>query len=260
MGRKSFILAAIAVFITAAVFFLVPHKTKRITHPAIPSKKVHAQNKTPSLLARQKGERISYDIRVGNVRFGNAWFLNMGIVSVAGKPLCLMQVQTNIGGRFIDNEKIYSDPQTALPIRVERNIQNWFNKERIIEEYNQQTYTVAITKFERAGKIKSSLKKEAPIHNSILLPYTVRYMPNLTIGKTIIANLPTKRLAITLVAIETLNTPAGIFRAYHFSSNPKQIDIWISADERRLPIKVQDKSTLGYSMILREYGFISLPE
>lgn len=215
MSKKAFILAATAVFLTAAVFFSAIHKAKA-TLPVMPANKTHTRSKALSFLARQKGERISYDIRVGNVRFGNARFLNMGIVLVAEKPLCLMHVETNMGGRFIDKEKVYSDPQTLLPIRVERDIQNWFNKERIIEEYNQQTYTVTITKFKGDWQDKIIIKKESPIHNSILLPYAVRYIPNLTIGKTIIANLPTKRLTLTLAAIEVVHTPLGIFRAYHF--------------------------------------------
>jgi hypothetical protein len=99
------------------------------------------------------------------------------------------------------------------------------------------------------------IKKNEPIHNAVLLPYYIRRIPVLETGQIIIANLPTRRLEIKLVSQEEIKVPAGIFQAYHFSSTPKQIDIWISADERRIPVKIEGAGLLGYSVVMKEYSF-----
>ena len=46
-----------------------------------------------------------------------------------------------------DTEKIYSDPESLLPYRVERTISKLWGREYITEEYDQKKFTVAIKKF-----------------------------------------------------------------------------------------------------------------
>jgi hypothetical protein len=49
-----------------------------------------------------------------------------------------------------------------------------------------------------------------------------------------------------------VEVPAGTFKAYHFESTPKQIDIWISQDERKIPLKMQGMGAIGYSLVLND--------
>jgi len=79
-------------------------------------------------------------------------------------------------------------------------------------------------------------------------------MPELHIGKTITVNLPSKRLEVRLAAIEDVEVPAGVFKSYHFISTPAHIEIWITADEQRIPVKIQESGILSYSMLMREYS------
>jgi hypothetical protein len=46
----------------------------------------------------------------------------------------------------------------------------------------------------------------------------------------------------------------GSFRSYRFESTPRQIVIWISADELRLPLKIQGIGIMNYILQLREHG------
>ena len=156
--------------------------------------------------------------------------------------------------QFRDTEKIYSDPKTLLPVRVERDIMKLFVRERITEDYDQDNFTVTIIKNKGAMEEKLVIKKDSHIHNALLLPYYVRRLPSLDVGRIIIANLPTRRLEIKLVSIEDVKVPAGTFKAFHFKSTPKQIEIWISTDERRIPLKIQGSGIFGYSMVMSEYA------
>ena len=200
------------------------------------------------------GEKIIYDVKLGKLYLGKARFNNLANVQLDGKLLNVMTVETKLR-QFTDMEKIYSDPQTLLPIRVERDILNWLTRERITEDYDQDNFTVTIIKNKGAKQEKLVIKKDSHIHNAVLLPYYVRRMPSLDVGKIIIANLPTRRLEIKLVSIEDIKVPAGTFKAYHFKSTPKQIEIWISTDERKIPLKIQGTGLFGYSMVMSEYAF-----
>ncbi len=200
------------------------------------------------------GEKIIYDVRLGKLYLGKAQFNNLANVQLDGRLLNVMTVETKLT-QFTDVEKIYGAPETLLPIRVERDILNWFVREKITEDYDQNNFTVTIIKNKGAGQEKLVIKKDSHIHNVVLLPYYVRRIPRLDVGGIIIANLPTRRLEIKLVSIEDIKVPAGTFKAYHFKSTPKQIEIWISTDVRRIPLKIQGTGLFGYSMVMKEYSF-----
>jgi hypothetical protein len=199
------------------------------------------------------GEKMAYDVKLGAIGLGKSAFSQVPSVELNGKKLIVMVFETSLA-RFKDIETIYTDPQTFLPVRVERDILNWFSQEKITEDYNQQDFTVTINK-KKGGKTETTvIKKDGPIHNAILLPQYIRRSAKLEANETLIANLPNRRYEIKLVSTEEIKVPAGTFKAYHFKSIPSQIDIWISADERKIPLKIQNNSlTLGYVMLLREY-------
>lgn len=200
------------------------------------------------------GEEIIYDVKMGKVTLGHSKFTQIENVQINGKVLNVMVFETKLP-RFTDTETIYTDPDTLLPIRVERDISNWFVREKIVEEYDQQEHTVSINK-KRSGKEQNSvIKKTSPIHNAILLPHHVRRLEKLNPGKILTANLPNRNYEITLTGTQDLTVPAGKFKAYHFESTPKQIEIWISADDRRIPLKIQSTSNFGYLLILSKYNY-----
>ena len=199
------------------------------------------------------GEKMAYDVKLGAISLGKSTFSQVPSAELNGKKLIVMVFETSLA-RFKDTETIYSDPQTFLPVRVERDIVNWFSQEKITEDYNQQDFTVTINK-KKGGKTETLvIKKDGPIHNAILLPQYIRRSAKLDAKETLVANLPNRRYEIKLVSTEEIKVPAGTFKAYHFKSTPNQIDIWISADDRKIPLKIQNNSlTLGYVMLLREY-------
>ena len=230
--------------------------------------KLEAKNKNPEVISPLKqqtskkpkrdytrvGEKITYDIRMGNLKLGKATCRQVPSVNMDGRLLNAMVFETNLV-RFKDTENIYSDPQTLLPVTIKRDILNWFKREEITEEYDQKSFTVTITK--RSGKKtdKTVIKKDSPIHNAILLPHYVRNKAGIRLGYALTVNLPNRKFTIKLVSVENVKTPAGIFKAYHFKSSPKQIEIWISADRRRIPLKIQGVAGMGYLMVLKEYSF-----
>lgn len=199
------------------------------------------------------GEKLVYDVKLGGIRLGKAQYTHNKSVEINGKLLTVMEFVTKVAN-FNDTETIYTDPETFLPVKIERNITNWFSKEKITEDYDQKNYILTIKKTVGSKNEELTIKKDTPIHNAILLPQYVRRVAKLDIGRILVANLPKGRYEIRLVSIENVTVPAGIFKAYYFKTNPEQIEIWISADERRIPVKIRNCDKIGYSMVLKEHS------
>ncbi|MFH1093415.1 MAG: DUF3108 domain-containing protein [Candidatus Omnitrophota bacterium] len=202
------------------------------------------------------GEQIDYDVYLGKVKLGNAKYNHIKKMMFKGRMVHLITCQTK-ALRFSDKETIYCDTENFLPILVERHVSQFLKPENITEEYDQEKFVLRITR-ERFTKEEHVIKKDAPIHNSILLPYVVRNKKNLEIGWSFEVNLPQRKYEIVLSAIETVKVPAGDFQAYYFESRPAQIKIWVSTDENRVPLKLEGTGgILGYKLLMSGY---SLPE
>jgi hypothetical protein len=207
-------------------------------------------------LPERIGEKIIYDVRLGNINLGKAKFNQLPKTELNSRKLNLVTFDTQLS-YFKDTEKIYSDPQTFLPLKVERNVSTWPKAEKITEEYDQENFTVTITKLKGKKKEQALFKRDNVIHNAVLLPFYVRRVARLELGWTLRVNLPTQNFEIKLIDMEDIRVPAGDFKSYHFQSNPSRFEIWISADERRIPLKIKGSGTIGYTLAMREYSILS---
>jgi len=210
-------------------------------------------SKTTEVDCPFKGEKITYDIKMGGINLGKAVFQYMASAEIKGKLLSKASFETNLA-RFKDTEIIYSDPQTFLPVKIDRDIVNWFNKEKITEDYDQDNFRVTITKYKGKKQDKLVIQRDSAIQNAILLPHSVRRVAKFDPGYVFPVNLPNRKLQMKLVSLEDIKTEGGTFKAYHFESLPKQIEIWISADKNRIPIKMQGVGAFGYLLVLKEYA------
>jgi hypothetical protein len=59
-----------------------------------------------------------------------------------------------------------------------------------------------------------------------------------------------EQIKITLVSIENVTVPAGTFKAYHFTSEPKKVEIWISCDAARIPVKIKGFGGYDYTLVM----------
>lgn len=198
------------------------------------------------------GEKISYDVRFSNITLGKAVFSQQENVTEDGRTFNVIVFETNLA-RFKDKETIYSDPQTLLPVRIKRDVLNLFKHEKITEDYDQCNFTVTITK-EGSGQAPLVIKKDSPIHNAIALLHHLRSLPEIPSGEVLTVNLPNRKVVIDLAGIENVAVPAGVFKAYHLQSSPRQIEIWLSADARRIPVKLLGLGVFNYTMVLKKYA------
>lgn len=200
------------------------------------------------------GEVITYKVSFGKINMGRAIFRNVGKSQIDSKAANLVTFETRVSG-FYDLETIYSDPVNFLPLKIERSIRNLAIREKITENYDQQNFILTVSKTKGRHKEQFVIRKKSVIHNAILLPFYVRRIPKLDIGWTLAVELPTQQFLIKLVSIDKIRLAAGEFRCYHFKSVPNKFEIWVSADNRRIPVKIRGLGAFGYTLVMQDYSF-----
>ncbi|MGE5309413.1 MAG: DUF3108 domain-containing protein [Deltaproteobacteria bacterium] len=194
------------------------------------------------------GERIEYEVKMGALKIGSAVFTREEPATINGKEQDVFVFETRVV-RFTDTERIYADPETLLPLRVDRDISMWPRKERIVERYDQKNLQVTISKNGQTQEIKS----DDHLNNAVLLPFSIRENPDLRAGWKIRVNLPTQKFEVTLVGTERVRVPGGEFDTYHFTSQPEKFEVWMTKDTAKIPVKIKGTSGLGYTMFMSAY-------
>jgi len=194
------------------------------------------------------GEKIVYSISP----LGRAEYADLGLVELAGQKLRLMIFKTQVLW-LDDTEKIYAEPDTLLPVKIERDVSTWFGREYIVEEYDQKKFLFTMTKFKGGKKVEEHLFREkGPVHNAILLAFYPRLQQRLDIGWNFEIRVPAV-FRVKLVSIDEVSVPAGKFKAYHFVSYPDKFEVWVKKDEPRMPLIIKGNGGLGYSLFMKEY-------
>ena len=195
------------------------------------------------------GESILYLISP----VGRSEYNDLGVVDLKGIKVNLVTFRTKVL-LFEDTEKIYSDPESLLPYKIERIISKLWGKEHITEEYDQKKFTVTLRKFKGDKIIYERITQaNGPIHNAITLPFYLRRRPDLKIGWHFTARVPAE-FKLELVSIEEITVPAGKFQAYHFKSIPNKFEIWINKNTPRIPLKIQGKGIFDYALLMKKYS------
>jgi hypothetical protein len=214
--------------------------------------KVEPQRAAPKAkpAVKRAAENITYSV---SPLKGTAQYKDSGIVQLNGKAAQLVVFETHVGG-FDDVEKIYSDPQSFLVIRVERDVAGWFGRERIVEEYDQSNFTGKISKFKGNKKTEETLiKADGPIYNAIILPFYQRKFAPFNKGWGRTFRIP-KKIDVRLSGIEQLAIDGRTYEAYRFSGAPGKFDFWISKEKPYVPLKIKGGGIFKYTMLLKDYS------
>lgn len=247
INKKIFILSLVGVVLLAIVLIIFINNNSPAIDNNQPEKEVDIYD--------YSGERILYSISP----LGRAEYNNLGTVDLNNTKVNLVTLRTKV--LLVDDlEKIYSDPVSLLPIKIERTISGLFGKEYKTEEYVQKDHVVVMRKFKGKKLIKEQIiKADGPIQNVILLLFYLRNYPELKIGWNLIVRVPDEfkaelaSIKLELVSIDEIKTPAGKFQAYHFKSIPDKFEFWINKDNPRVPLKIKIKSIIDFNVLMKKY-------
>ncbi|MDP8266064.1 MAG: DUF3108 domain-containing protein [Candidatus Aceula meridiana] len=201
------------------------------------------------------GEKITYDIKSLSVNAGTAITEFKGLTKVDGKEVYLILFKAT-SLNFLDIELIYADPQTLYPIKVVRDLDIWGSKEKITESYDQDNFSVKITKIVN-GKDKpeiTTIKKDGIIDNLYCFIYRFRKNGRLENGNSLRMNLPTKDIDIRVAKKARMKAAGKVFDCYYLHTTPKEYAIWFSADKNRFALRIDKGGVVGgTSMRMVEY-------
>ncbi|HQJ15294.1 MAG TPA: DUF3108 domain-containing protein [Candidatus Omnitrophota bacterium] len=253
MSRLTFLLAIVYFLLVEIVLIMYSPQGNTFFWPAPAAPAIKRASGHLPKAPDYSGETITYDVKMGALKIGTSTFRHEGQEKYNDNDVQVVVFATRVV-KLNDTETIWADSKSFLPVRVKRDIRMWPKYEQIEEVYDQARSTLDITKTVGARKYDQRIVKDGPIHNAILLPYQVRRVAELAPGWSIKVTLPTQEFRITLARIEDVEVPAGTFKSYYFESDPRRFEIWITADERRIPVKIKGSSGFNYMMLMSSYS------
>lgn len=204
-------------------------------------------------VSRFAGEKVFFDIKKFGVKAGEAELNFNGLVEFEGRKLVYIRFQAS-ALNFLDEEKIFLDPETLLPFIVERDLNIWGKKEKIREEYFHQKGTVEITKTIGDKVEKITLEPGYAVDNVYAFIYRYRTSGSFKTGEQLTMNLPTKQVALAMKENTRVKTVEKEYNAYFMQSDPREYNIWFDASARRIPLRIDGALGLGKTaMIMRSY-------
>lgn len=204
-----------------------------------------------SQLPFKPGERLEYEVRYKRLKLGESVLTFHGEKELGDNKVYHITFVTRIPA-FKDTEELYAEKDTFLPVEVHRTIKKKLGfGDRIREVYDQENFSVDISQKSKLRSKEFSIQKDSPIQNAILLAYHYRTKKDFSASDRFKIALPTADFEVMFDGIEVIDTPLGEYRAYAFTSEPPRFRLWLSADQRKLPLKIENPSTLGYSLLIK---------
>ena len=200
------------------------------------------------------GETIRYTIRKMGLPAGQASLTFEGLSRLADGRETLLIVFAVQAVNVEDEERIFVDPQSFLPVQVERRLNIWGKREQIVEFYDHAAGQVRIVKNAGGRETEEIIEKTGRLENIYGFIYRYRSRGGFTVGQTMEMSLPTKDLTFRLKEKASLKAAGQVFDAYMLQSEPRQYTVWFSESDSRIPLRIDGAIGFGnMSMVMRDY-------
>jgi hypothetical protein len=198
-----------------------------------------------------KGEQLKFDVYSAGLKTGESVLTFHGEKDLGNERVYYITFSTELPF-FKDYEEIYACINTFLPVKIDRRIikLGGLSTEHIEEIYDQDKFTVSISKRRKISGNTTVIRKDGPIYNAILLTYYYRANPRIAEKGALKVVLPTQEFSISVLAEDEIETPSGRYLADVFTSEPSKFTFYLSKDAERLPLKIESHTALKYTLIL----------
>lgn len=220
-----------------------------------------------------QGEQLKYGLYYSFVKVGTAYIKNRGLVDVNGRPAYVIQTSAfsasvidsvfkvrDINLSWLDAQNFYSlgYSQSLREGRYQRD-------EWVLFDYDTNTYRGEVVK--KSGTRAFSGTLTTRVLDMLTSLYFVRGQ-DLENGKDVVFDILNREeqypLVVKVIGRETVKTPAGKFKCVIvepqfrgegiFVSKGKSLQVWLTDDERKLPVKMKTEVFIGsVSAELLEY-------
>jgi hypothetical protein len=198
-------------------------------------------------------EKITYAIKKYGVQAGEATLEFFGLTSLQSRSVLLIKFRAT-GLNFLDEETISLDPETYLPIQVDRDLNIFGKKEKIVEQYDQQKGRVRIVKTAGGKKTERTINKGDRIDNIYCFIYRYRTTGLFRMGEKLSLKLPTRDVVIALVGKNRMKSDGKTHDAFFMQSQPKKYSLWFDSGPRKIPLRIDGAVGIGNtSMIMTNH-------
>lgn len=210
-----------------------------------------------SIEERFKGkDKLSYRVYFNAIPSGTIEWEYMGREVIDGKQAEVLYINSDTKIlKFLDmtsKEKVYLDSETHLPLKVERDILLFGNKELIEELYDQDEGKVTIVKTIDNESQKEVLQPGKPVHNILALLYFFPEDIELKQGEFLTFNLPTQKVKIKILPPRPVRGDKEKKEAFFLKGRgAKRFNLWLDKEER-LPLRLEFIVPLGKVTILQD--------
>ena len=217
-----------------------------------------------SFPAPWKGEQLKFGLYYSGVKVGTAYIKNRGLVEVNGQQAYVIQTSAFSASvidkvfKVRDINLSWLDAQNFYSLGYSQSLRegNYRRDEWIIFDYPTNTYHGELTK--KSGTRALSGPLTAPVLDVLTALYFVRGQ-NLENKKDVVFDIINREeqypLVVKVIKRETVKTPAGKFKCIVvepqfrgegiFVSKGKSLQVWLTDDERKLPVKMKAEVFIG---------------
>lgn len=201
----------------------------------------------------QENETITYTIKLRGLSIGRAALTYKGIAELEGKKVhCVVFTTDTVN--FKDTETMYADIDNFLPLKIQRDINNWGKKISIIEEYDQANNSIKITRLNNHENIVKEIKQDDKIQNVILSTFLRRKTGDFVLGGEFPVTLPLNKIIMRITKDTSVQAPYGTYAAHLLESFPKGYQIWFESSPKHIPVKISGPFMLGkVVMVMTDY-------
>lgn len=193
------------------------------------------------------GEKIHYKIQQIGLKTGNATLIFAG-PKVYRKRHTLLIIFEAKGFNFFDEERIYVSPGNFKPLFVERNLNIFGKKERILEEYSDGHIKII------KGKNQQTIDKAGWTDNIFAFIYRYRKQGSFKIGDTLDIHLPTKDMTVKLLRQDSMNVAGKKQHSFYMESDSGNYKIWFDASEKKIPLRISGAIKMANTvMVMTKY-------
>ena len=222
-----------------------------------------------------KGEQLKSGLYYSFVKVGTAYIKNRGVVETDGRQAYVIQTSAfsasvidkvfkvrDINLSWLDTKNLYSLGYSQSLREGKYRRDEW-----VTFDYDTNTYTGEVTK--KSGTRTFSGQLTHPVLDMLTSLYFVRGQ-TLQDGKDVVFDILNREeqypLVVKVIKRETVKTPAGKFNCVVvepqfrgegiFVSKGKSLQVWLTDDERKLPVKMKTEVFIGsVSAELLEYKY-----
>lgn len=199
------------------------------------------------------GEKITYDVKKF-FDIGNATLETIGLTELDGQSAFLIILSVDVLN-YSGVDKIYLDTETYYPVRIVRRLVFFGTPEEIIEEYDQGSNRVTITKTRKGETTTQVIEKESKLDNVYAFIHRFRGESEFDKKGRYHIALPLTDVAMRFTGNDTIDIRGQPFHVNILEGNPSDLRVLFMTDRSKVPVMIQGKMGFGkVSFVLKDYA------